>query len=98
VSGGAVSGVLDLGANMSEQVDRVTLYVDGKPVSRDASQPYRLVWNTTTAAEGEHTLLVYARGLHRAALTVPVVVANAPQFPATLRAVESAFGVVGPDR
>jgi N-acetyl-anhydromuramyl-L-alanine amidase AmpD len=98
VSGGAVSGVLDLGANMSEQVDRVTLYVDGKPVSRDASQPYRLVWNTATAAEGEHTLLVYARGLHRAALTVPVVVANAPQFPATLRAVESAFGVVGPDR
>jgi len=98
VSGGAVSGVLDVGASTSEPVDRVTLYVDGKPVSRDASRPYRLLWNTTTASEGDHTLVVYARGIHRAALTLPVVVANAPQFPATLRAVENAFGVVGPDR
>ena len=98
VSGAAVSGVVDLGATTSEPVDRITLYVDGKPVSRDASRPYKLVWNSTTAAEGDHTLLVYARGIHRAALTVPVVVANAPQFPATLPAVESAFEVVSPDR
>jgi hypothetical protein len=91
ISGGAVSGVLELGANPSERVDRVTLYVDGKAVSRDASRPYGLVWNTTAAAEGEHTLLLYARGIQRAALTIPIVVANAPQFPATLRAVESAF-------
>jgi hypothetical protein len=105
VSGGAVNGVLDLGASTSEPVDRVALYVDGKPVSRDASRPYRLLWNSTTASEGEHTLLVYARGVHRAALTVPVVVANAPQFPATLgrnwvthRAIESSYGVVTPER
>ena len=98
VSGGAVNGVLDLGATTSEPVDRVTLYVDGKPVSRDSTVPYDLRWNTTTAAEGAHTLLVYARGVRRAALTVPIVVANAPQFPAALRAVESTFGVVGPDR
>jgi hypothetical protein len=94
ISGGAASGVLELGANVSERVDRVTLYVDGKPVSRDASRPYRLRWDTTTAAEGEHTLLVYARGIHRTTLSVPVVVANAPQFPSTLRAVEASFGAV----
>ena len=98
ISGGAVSGELALGATTNEPVDRVTLYVDGKPVSRDASRPYRLLWNTTTAAEGGHTLVVYARGIHRAALTVPVVVANAPQFPAALRAVDGTVGVVGPDR
>jgi N-acetyl-anhydromuramyl-L-alanine amidase AmpD len=105
VSGGAVSGVLALGATTSELVDRVTLYVDGKPVSRDDSRPYRLLWDTAGAAEGEHTLLVYARGIRRAALTVPVVVANAARFPATLgrnwvthRAVESSFGVVTPER
>jgi N-acetyl-anhydromuramyl-L-alanine amidase AmpD len=104
-SGAAVSGVLSLGASTSELVDRVTLYVDGKPVSRDASPPYRLRWNTTTTVEGEHTLLVYARGIRRAALSVPVVVANAPQFPATLarnwvthRAAENSFGVVDPER
>jgi hypothetical protein len=93
VSGGAVNGVLNLGASTNEPVDRVTLYVDGKPVSRDASPPYRLRWDTTSAAEGEHTLLVYARGTRRAALSVPVVVANAPQFPASLRAIESSFGM-----
>jgi hypothetical protein len=105
VSGGAVSGVLALGASTSELVGRVTLYVDGRPVSRDASRPYRLLWDTTSAPEGEHTLLVYARGIRRAALTVPVVVANAPQFPATLgrnwvthRAIENSFGAVTPER
>jgi N-acetyl-anhydromuramyl-L-alanine amidase AmpD len=105
VSGGAVSGVLSLGASTSELVDRVTLYVDGKAVSRDDSRPYKLLWNTTGVPEGEHTLLVYARGIRRAALTVPVVVANAARFPATLgrnwvthRAVENSFGAVTPER
>ena len=105
VAGGAVNGLLVLGAVTNEQVARVALYVDGKLVSRDGSRPYRLVWNTTAAAEGTHTLVVYARGVHRAALTLPVVVANAPDFPATLarnwvthRAVENAFGAVGPER
>lgn len=105
VSGGAVNGMLVLGVRTNELVERVTLYVDGKPVSRDGSRPYDLRWDTRVAAEGEHTLLVYARGIRHAALTVPIVVANAPRFPATLarnwvthRAVENAFGVTGPDR
>lgn len=105
ISGGAVSGVLALGASTTEPVDRVALYVDGKPVSRDSSRPYRLLWDTRTVPEGEHTLLVYARGIRRAALTVPVVVANAPQFPAALarnwvthRDIENSFGVVTPER
>jgi N-acetyl-anhydromuramyl-L-alanine amidase AmpD len=98
-AGSAVSGVLALGANTNELVDRVTLYADGKPVSRDASRPYSLRWDTTAASEGEHTLVVYARGIRRATLTIPVVVANAPEFPAALarnwvthRALEDAFG------
>ena len=105
VSGGAVRGVLSLAAKTNEVVDRVTLYVDGKPVSRDASRPYRLQWDTTAATEGMHTLVVYARGTRRAALEIPVVVGNAPDFPATLarncvthRAVENAFGDVGSER
>jgi hypothetical protein len=105
VSGGGVRGLLGLEAKTNEAVDRVTLYVDGKPVSRDASRPYRLVWDTTRAPEGAHTLVVYARGTRRAALTIPVVVANAPEYPATLarnwvthRAVEDAFGDVALER
>jgi N-acetylmuramoyl-L-alanine amidase-like protein/Big-like domain-containing protein len=87
VSGGAVNGVLGLGAQTNETVDRVALYVDGEATSRDGLAPYRLVWDTRTASEGAHTLVVYARGTHgthRAALTIPVVVANNPTFPSAL--------------
>jgi hypothetical protein len=84
VSGGAVSGVLRIAARTNEPVARVALYADGKLVSRDDSKPYTLSWNTTALPEGEHSLVVYARGTHRAALQLPVVVANDPQFPATL--------------
>jgi hypothetical protein len=86
VSGGAVQGDLTLNARANESVDRVTLYADGKPVSRDATAPYTLHWDTTSESEGAHELLVYARDKygHRAALTLPVLVANAPGFPAAL--------------
>lgn len=86
VSGGAVKGELTLGVRVSESVERIALYVDGKPVSRDGSGPYSLRWDTTAAAEGAHTLLVYARGKNgrRAALELPVVVANAETFPDAL--------------
>jgi N-acetyl-anhydromuramyl-L-alanine amidase AmpD len=88
VSGGAVQGKLALGVHVDEQVERVALYADGKPVSRDASAPYTLYWGTLHEHEGSHTLLVYARGRHgrRAALRLPVIVANAPTFPAALTA------------
>jgi hypothetical protein len=103
VSGGAVAGDLTVGVRPSEQVDRVTLYVDGKPVSRDATPPYRLSWNTVDYREGDHTVLVYARDTHghRAATTLPVVVANAPTFPSALTtrswADGAGLGVVTPD-
>jgi N-acetyl-anhydromuramyl-L-alanine amidase AmpD len=86
VSGGAVQGVLRLGARANGPVDRVVLYADGKPVSRDATAPYSLVWDTTTASEGDHELVLYARDRHghRAELRLPVVVANAPAFPDAL--------------
>jgi N-acetyl-anhydromuramyl-L-alanine amidase AmpD len=108
VSGGAVQGLLSLGVRTNEEVDRVALYADGRLVSRDGAAPYRLVWNTRAAGEGDHSLIVYARGTHgthRAALSLPVVVANAPHFPAALarnwvtqRPAASAFGVVDPER
>jgi N-acetyl-anhydromuramyl-L-alanine amidase AmpD len=86
VSGGAIDGVLSLHAQISEQVERVALYADGVAVSRDSTAPYTLSWDTRTAGEGAHHLLVYARGLHgrRAALELPVVVANAAIVPAAL--------------
>ena len=86
VSGSAVGGILHLGARVDGKVDRVVLYADGRAVSRDTTAPYSLVWDTTERAEGAHELVVYARDAHghRAALTLPVVVANAPTFPDAL--------------
>lgn len=86
VSGGAVDGELAIGVRANGPVQRVALYVDGKPVSRDSSLPLVLHWDTTRFDEGTHRLLVYARGAHghRAALQLPVIVANDPQFPIAL--------------
>jgi N-acetyl-anhydromuramyl-L-alanine amidase AmpD len=71
-------GDVAIGVKPSYPVRRVVLYVDGKPVSRDGSAPYRLHWDSTAAEEGPHRLMVYARsaGGRRAARVVPVVVAN----------------------
>jgi N-acetyl-anhydromuramyl-L-alanine amidase AmpD len=86
VSGGAVAGMLRLNARPNRRVGRVVLYADGRPVSRDATWPYSLAWDTTAATEGGHQLVVYARDLRgrRAALALPVLVANAPEFPTAL--------------
>jgi hypothetical protein len=86
VSGGAVQGTVALGVQLNQKAERVALYADGKAVSRDASPPYTLYWDTLRESEGAHTLVVYARGEHghRAALRLPVLVANDATFPAAL--------------
>jgi N-acetyl-anhydromuramyl-L-alanine amidase AmpD len=82
---GGARGEVTIDVTPSYPVRRVVLYVDGKPVSRDGSAPYRLHWDSTAAAEGPHELLVYGRtaGGRRAAHLVPVVVANG-ELPPTL--------------
>jgi hypothetical protein len=93
VSGAATNGgvrdVTTIGVRPDEPVERIALYVDGRPVSRDASAPYQLLWDTRAESEGRHELVVYARGRRgrRAAVTMPVVVANAPDVPVSLQLV-----------
>jgi N-acetyl-anhydromuramyl-L-alanine amidase AmpD len=78
-------GDVAMSVQPSYPVRRVVLYVDGRPVSRDASAPYRLHWDSTGAAEGPHELVVYARtgGGRRAVEALPVVVVN-EDLPPTL--------------
>jgi N-acetyl-anhydromuramyl-L-alanine amidase AmpD len=80
-----VAGVVQL-AVTSNARERVALYVDGKPVSRDARAPYTLLWDASAAAQGPHSLLVYGRDRfgHRSSRTLAVIVATAPSFPAAL--------------
>jgi N-acetyl-anhydromuramyl-L-alanine amidase AmpD len=71
-------GDVAMAVKPSYPVKRLVLYVDGLPVSRDSSPPYRLHWDSTNAAEGPHELVVYGRtaGGRRAAEVLPVVVVN----------------------
>jgi N-acetyl-anhydromuramyl-L-alanine amidase AmpD len=83
---GAARGEVTLTVRPSEPIERIALYVDGAAVSRDATAPYELRWNSETAEEGPKELLVYARARsgRRAAQPVPVVVANADDLPRSL--------------
>lgn len=85
-AGAALSGAVTIGVQPSEPIERVALYVDGEPVSRDSSRPYQLQWETTASAEGPHEVVVYARGPkgRRAARVFPIVVANADDVPSSL--------------
>lgn len=84
---GGAQGVTTIGVRPDEPVERIALYVDGRPVSRDASAPYQLLWDTRPETEGRHEVVVYARGRRgrRAAVTMPVVVANAAEVPVSLQ-------------
>jgi len=92
VSGAApdagLHGVARLGVRTGERTRRVVLWVDGRPVSRDDSPPFRLRWDTTGALEGPHRLVVTARstGGRRGVTRLAVVVANADSLPESLRA------------
>lgn len=82
-TGAGVHGVAEIGVTISERVKRVALYVDGRAVSRDASAPYSLVWDTRAETEGPHDVIVYARGRNgrRAAEQMSLIVANADNIP-----------------
>jgi N-acetyl-anhydromuramyl-L-alanine amidase AmpD len=84
---GGVQGLATVGVRPDEPVERIALYVDGRAVSRDASAPYELLWDTSGESEGRHDLVVYARGRggRRAAVVMPVVVANATDVPVSLQ-------------
>src|SRR3990170_4175007 len=57
-NGATVSGTVTVSANASDNVgvSRVELFVDGSLHSTDTSSPYSFAWNTTTVANGGHSL------------------------------------------
>jgi hypothetical protein len=91
VSYSTVAGTVTLNAKTNAK-ERIGLNDDGRATSRDAKAPYTLTWDTTSASEGQHTLLVVGRDRygHRSSERIAVVVANAPLFPAALSPAELA--------
>jgi subtilisin family serine protease len=80
--GATVSGTVTVAANASDNVgvSRVDLYADGALVGSDTSSPYAVAWNTTTVANGGHTLQTRAydaAGNVGSSATVNVTVSNA---------------------
>jgi len=60
--GATVSGTVSLSANATDNVGvtSVSFYVDGSLVASDTSSPYSVSWNTSSVANGAHTLMVKA--------------------------------------
>lgn len=57
-NGASISGTVTLSATASDDVgvERVDFLLDGAVLGSDASAPYALDWNSTTAGNGIHTL------------------------------------------
>lgn len=82
-SGATVSGVVTISAVASDdvQVADVQFTLDGAPLGNALSAvPYDLTWDTTSSADGVHTLLAAARDWagNVATATAEVIVANSP--------------------
>ncbi|HET7571290.1 MAG TPA: Ig-like domain-containing protein [Gaiellaceae bacterium] len=59
--------------------DRVDFYVDGKLRHTERSAPYEFAWDSSSVADGSHTLLAKAtQGWQTARASVSVTVANTP--------------------
>ena len=64
VEGATVSASVTLSATASDDigVTRVRFYVDGNPFGdEDTTAPYEIAWNTSTVANGAHTVMAQAR-------------------------------------
>jgi subtilisin family serine protease len=80
-SGATVSGTTTVSANASDNVgvSRVELYVDGSLAGTDTTSPYSFSWNTTSVANGSHTLQTRAfdaAGNSGSSANVSVTVSN----------------------
>ncbi|HEX7623272.1 MAG TPA: S8 family serine peptidase [Anaeromyxobacteraceae bacterium] len=80
--GATMTGTVRVVASASDDVGvvRLELYVDGAPLAADPAAPYAASWDTSTAANGPHTLAAKAwdaAGNLGTSASVEVTVANA---------------------
>ncbi len=93
-SGATVSGTINMTANASDNqgVAGVQFKLDGNNLgAEDTAAPYSIPWNTTTAANGSHTLTAVARdtsGNQATSNPVTVTVSNAPPPPTAVNRYE----------
>jgi hypothetical protein len=95
-----VSGTVTVGASASDNVgvNEVRLLVDGTLIGTDTIEPYAVAWNTTTVADGVHTLTAAASdaaGNVGVSAPVAVTVENAAPPPPELSLSLSAPDSIG---
>ena len=84
LNGATVANTIPVTANASDNVGvvGVQFYVDSSPLgAEDTAAPYSVLWNTTTAMNGGHTLTARARdaaGNQKTSTAVTVTVSNTP--------------------
>jgi hypothetical protein len=80
ISGATVSGTISVTANATDSagVARVEFYLDNSLQATDTSGPYAWTWNTTSAANGSHTIMAkaYDAAGNAATASVTVTVSN----------------------
>lgn len=90
---GAVNRTVALSANASATagVTRVEFLVDGSMIASDTSAPYSADWDTSTVADGSHSLtarVIDANSASATSTAVAVTVTNAPTIDVSLSAAE----------
>lgn len=98
--GATVAGSVEVAASASDAggVAEVRFFVDGALIAQDGIAPYATVWDTTSVADGTHTLTAVAKdaaGNTATSTQVFVAVLNAPPPPVNLienPSVETASG------
>jgi poly(hydroxyalkanoate) depolymerase family esterase len=78
VNGAKVSGTVTVGASASDDigVDRVEFLLDGNLLGSDATAPYSIAWNASTASTGNHTLQARAFDLADNVATSAAIMVN----------------------
>ncbi|WP_257449824.1 Ig-like domain-containing protein [Archangium lipolyticum] len=78
-----VRGMVSLATTVTsdQAVERVELYDNGTLIGTDTSAPYDMSWDSTTVADGAHTLTAKAYDIGGHAGTSPAVVVNVDNTP-----------------
>jgi phosphodiesterase/alkaline phosphatase D-like protein len=86
-NGDVVSGTVTIAAtastNSAQSIARVEFYIDNSLISQDTTEPYETQWDTTTAANGSHTInaVAYDQSDNSSQDEITVTVSNIPQIP-----------------
>ncbi|NIM14056.1 MAG: hypothetical protein GTO45_18595 [Candidatus Aminicenantes bacterium] len=81
--GEVVSGTVTIAADTSVSSAKVEFYIDDTLIGTDTSSPYEIQWDSTTVADGSHTIkaVAYDQNDNSSQDEITVTVSNIPSIP-----------------